>query len=249
MPVFDISLLIWISGRFIWQCQVITRVPCLIMWTPAEPEQREGARNGASFGKEGGVLGCERRWKWQCINRKKAGGPKQNTQTQTNHLHLFTCTVSQGGACVRAELCCVKQVRFGFKFSSSAFCSGAGPYCEGSKQKVRPCRLQTDALKCMLTPFKSIGLSHGLSHLIRYSRCGIGGRAGCQLIPGLEGRSLAPPRALGNRAKLNLCKPFAICTRQGNESVKTYWKYVFLKRERIKWEFWNILIAFRFKNL
>lgn len=77
-------------------------------------------------------------------------------------------------------------------------------------------------LSACLPPFKSIGLSHGLSHLIRYSRCGIGGRAGCQLIPGLEGRSLAPPRALGNRAKLNLCKPFAICTRQGNESVKTY---------------------------
>lgn len=111
-----------------------------------------GSEERREFWEGGGVLGCERRWKWQCISRKKAGGPKQNTQTQTNHLHLFTCTVSQGGgACVRAELCCVKQVRFGFKLSSSAFCSGAGPYCEGSKQKVRPCRLQTDALKCMLT--------------------------------------------------------------------------------------------------
>lgn len=84
--------------------------------------------------------------------QKKSRGTKTK-HTNTNkpsafvYLHCFT----RGGACVRAELCCVKQVRFGFKLSSSAFCSGGGPYCEGSKQKVRPCRLQTDALKCMLT--------------------------------------------------------------------------------------------------
>lgn len=112
-----------------------------------------GSEEQREFWEGGGCTGLWEKMEMAMHKQKKSRGTKTK-HTNTNkpsafvYLHCFT---SGGGACVRAELCCVKQVRFGFKLSSSAFCSGAGPYCEGSKQKVRPCRLQTDALKCMLT--------------------------------------------------------------------------------------------------
>lgn len=79
--LFDISLLIWISGRFIWQCAVIIWVPCLIMWTPAEPVWRGGGRRDDGNG--------------NTQTGKSRGGNKTHTHTltQTNHPHLFTCIV------------------------------------------------------------------------------------------------------------------------------------------------------------
>lgn len=111
-----------------------------------------GSEEWREFWEGGGCTGLWEKMEMAMHKQKK----KQGDQNKT-HKHKQTICIClpalfhKGGACVRAELCCVKQVRFGFKLSSSAFCSGAVPYCEGSKQKVRPCRLQTDALKCMLT--------------------------------------------------------------------------------------------------
>lgn len=79
--LFDISLLIWISGRFIWQRQVITWLAGLIMWTPAQPVEggREGRRGGSG---EGGG------------SKQEANKSRRTKTKHTNRrrLRLFPCS-------------------------------------------------------------------------------------------------------------------------------------------------------------